>query len=51
MEYIKELVTDRRSIQPVTDYGFIFLMQIPHESLNDLPGIVDDQSMWKTYLE
>lgn len=35
----------------VTDYGFISLMQTPHESLNDLPGIVDEQSMYKSYLQ
>lgn len=51
MEYIKELVMDRRSIRLDTDCGFISLMQTPHKSLNDLPGIVDDQSMVKTYLE
>lgn len=51
MEYIKQLVMDRSSIKLVTDYGFISLMQTPHESLYDLPGIVDDQSMYKTYLE
>lgn len=47
MEYIKELVMDRSSIKLVTDYGFISLMQTPHESLNDLSGIVGDPSMYK----
>lgn len=51
MEYIKEFVMDRSSTKLVTDYGFISLMQTPHESLNDFPGIADDQSTYKTYLE
>lgn len=42
---------DRSSTELVTDYGFISLMQTPHESLNDLPGTVDNQSMYKTYVE
>lgn len=42
---------DRGSIKLVTDCGLISLMQTLHESLNDLAGITDDESVYKTYLE